>query len=73
MGMAFQLRDDVLGMFGDPQPTGKSCADDLREGKRTLLVLRAMSLATDAGRDSARTSRSARPISTRSARNAVAT
>jgi geranylgeranyl diphosphate synthase type I len=49
-GMAFQLRDDVLGMFGDPKHTGKSCADDLREGKRTLLVVRAEALTTDAGR-----------------------
>jgi geranylgeranyl diphosphate synthase type I len=49
-GMAFQLRDDVLGMFGVPHHTGKSCADDLREGKRTLLVIRALALATKAGR-----------------------
>ena len=42
VGMAFQLRDDVLGLFGDPTETGKSCLDDLREGKRTLLVLRAL-------------------------------
>ncbi|HEX6656496.1 MAG TPA: polyprenyl synthetase family protein, partial [Ilumatobacter sp.] len=49
-GMAFQLRDDVLGVFGDETVTGKSTADDLREGKRTLLVLRAMRLATHAGR-----------------------
>jgi isopentenyl-diphosphate delta-isomerase type 1 len=45
VGLAFQLRDDVLGMFGDPAVTGKSCRDDLREGKRTLLVLRALRLA----------------------------
>ena len=49
-GMAFQLRDDVLGLFGDTRCTGKGTADDLREGKRTLLVLRAMRLSTDAGR-----------------------
>jgi isopentenyl-diphosphate delta-isomerase type 1 len=49
-GMAFQLRDDVLGMFGDPSVTGKGAIDDLREGKRTLLVLRALKLTTDAGR-----------------------
>jgi geranylgeranyl diphosphate synthase type I len=48
--MAFQLRDDVLGLFGDSKYTGKGTADDLREGKRTLLVLRAMRLTTDAGR-----------------------
>lgn len=38
VGMAFQLRDDVLGVFGDPAVTGKPAGDDLREGKRTLLV-----------------------------------
>jgi geranylgeranyl diphosphate synthase type I len=38
LGEAFQLRDDVLGVFGDPSVTGKSADDDLREGKRTLLV-----------------------------------
>jgi geranylgeranyl diphosphate synthase type I len=36
--MAFQLRDDVLGVFGDPVLTGKPAGDDLREGKRTVLV-----------------------------------
>jgi isopentenyl-diphosphate delta-isomerase type 1 len=48
IGLAFQLRDDVLGLFGDPSTTGKSNADDLRAGKRTLLMLRAMALATPA-------------------------
>jgi geranylgeranyl diphosphate synthase type I len=38
LGMAFQLRDDVLGVFGDPAVTGKPAGDDLREGKRTVLV-----------------------------------
>ena len=38
LGEAFQLRDDVLGVFGDPAQTGKPAGDDLREGKRTLLV-----------------------------------
>ncbi|MGO1306236.1 MAG: polyprenyl synthetase family protein [Microbacterium gubbeenense] len=38
LGLAFQLRDDVLGVFGDPEITGKPAGDDLREGKRTLLV-----------------------------------
>jgi geranylgeranyl diphosphate synthase type I len=38
LGEAFQLRDDVLGVFGDPASTGKPAGDDLREGKRTVLV-----------------------------------
>ncbi|MFM8927259.1 MAG: polyprenyl synthetase family protein [Rhodoluna sp.] len=38
LGIAFQLRDDVLGVFGDPSITGKPAGDDLREGKRTVLV-----------------------------------
>jgi geranylgeranyl diphosphate synthase type I len=38
LGEAFQLRDDVLGVFGDPAVTGKPAGDDLREGKRTALV-----------------------------------
>jgi isopentenyl-diphosphate delta-isomerase type 1 len=50
VGIAFQMRDDVLGLFGDPASTGKSCLDDLREGKRTVLVLRALRLADAAGR-----------------------
>ncbi len=46
IGRAFQLRDDVLGVFGDESVTGKPAGDDLREGKRTLLVAHAMALAT---------------------------
>lgn len=38
LGEAFQLRDDVLGVFGDPGVTGKPAGDDLREGKRTVLI-----------------------------------
>ncbi|WP_068278296.1 polyprenyl synthetase family protein [Aldersonia kunmingensis] len=37
-GEAFQLRDDLLGVVGDPKQTGKPVIDDVREGKRTLLV-----------------------------------
>lgn len=38
VGVAFQLRDDLLGVFGDEQITGKPAGDDLIEGKRTVLV-----------------------------------
>ncbi|GAA1886576.1 polyprenyl synthetase family protein [Asanoa iriomotensis] len=38
LGDAFQLRDDVLGVFGDPAVTGKSILDDLREGKPTVMM-----------------------------------
>lgn len=38
LGIAYQLRDDLLGVFGDPSVTGKPAGDDLREGKRTVLV-----------------------------------
>ncbi|HEY7010421.1 MAG TPA: polyprenyl synthetase family protein, partial [Jatrophihabitantaceae bacterium] len=47
VGEAFQLRDDVLGVWGDPTETGKPAGDDLREGKQTLLVALAMERATD--------------------------
>lgn len=50
VGLAFQLRDDVLGLFGDPATTGKGAVSDLREGKRTVLMLRALALAGPAAR-----------------------
>ncbi|KAJ1684105.1 hypothetical protein LUZ63_020674 [Rhynchospora breviuscula] len=42
LGEAFQLRDDLLGVFGDPAVTGKPAGDDLVEGKRTVLVALAL-------------------------------
>ena len=50
LGEAFQLRDDVLGVFGDPEQTGKPAGDDLREGKRTVLIAIAHERADDAQR-----------------------
>jgi geranylgeranyl diphosphate synthase type I len=44
LGVAFQLRDDLLGVFGDPAVTGKPSGDDLREGKRTVLIALARQL-----------------------------
>ncbi len=45
LGEAFQLRDDLLGVFGDPAVTGKPAGDDLVEGKRTVLVALALDAA----------------------------
>lgn len=50
VGRAFQLRDDLLGVFGDPAVTGKPAGDDLREGKRTVLVAAALERLDPAGR-----------------------
>ncbi len=49
LGEAFQLRDDLLGVFGDPAVTGKPAGDDLTEGKRTVLVALALAGATAEG------------------------
>ncbi|MEV6488313.1 polyprenyl synthetase family protein [Actinoplanes sp. NPDC051633] len=46
VGEAFQLRDDLLGVFGDPAVTGKPADDDLRTGKPTALLMLARQLAT---------------------------
>jgi geranylgeranyl diphosphate synthase, type I len=48
LGEAFQLRDDLLGAFGDPSRTGKAAGEDLREGKHTALMVLAHR-AADAG------------------------
>lgn len=51
VGEAFQLRDDLLGAFGDPHLTGKPDLDDLREGKRTALMALAWRQATPGQRE----------------------
>ena len=50
IGEAFQLRDDLLGTFGDPRVTGKPADDDVRSGKPTTLLMLALQLATPAQR-----------------------
>lgn len=47
IGVAYQLRDDLLGVFGDPSVTGKPAGDDLREGKRTVLLALALHAADE--------------------------
>jgi geranylgeranyl diphosphate synthase type I len=55
LGEAFQLRDDLLGVFGDSKITGKPSGDDLREGKRTVLIATTMELATPADKEKLQT------------------
>ena len=50
LGEAFQLRDDVLGVFGDPGITGKPAGEDIREGKQTLLLVLGRQMAGPAER-----------------------
>lgn len=47
LGDAFQMRDDVMGAFGDSSATGKPVGDDLREGKPTPMLARALELADE--------------------------
>jgi len=51
LGVAFQLRDDVLGVIGSEAETGKPAGDDLREGKPTLLLAHALAHSDAAGRE----------------------
>ncbi|MFT3900339.1 MAG: polyprenyl synthetase family protein [Gordonia sp. (in: high G+C Gram-positive bacteria)] len=54
LGTAFQLRDDLLGVYGDPAVTGKPSGDDLITGKRTVLIAEGMSRAGAADADALR-------------------
>ena len=54
IGIAFQLRDDLLGAFGDPAVTGKPSGDDLRDGKRTALLAVALKRADEQDPDAAK-------------------
>ena len=49
-GVAFQLRDDIMGVFGDASVTGKGNSEDIRSGKASLLLVRALELASPAHR-----------------------
>lgn len=49
LGVAFQLRDDVLGVYGEREVTGKTTIGDLREGKETLLIAYARADASWSG------------------------
>jgi geranylgeranyl diphosphate synthase type I len=51
LGLAFQIQDDILGIWGDPKITGKSAADDILQCKKTLPVLYALRRETEVGRD----------------------
>jgi geranylgeranyl diphosphate synthase type I len=50
IGVAFQIADDILGVIGDPRVTGKPVGNDIRNGKRTILVLSAMEKMDSASR-----------------------
>lgn len=50
-GLAFQIQDDILGITGDEKQLGKPIGSDIREGKKTIIVLRALNNADESGRE----------------------
>lgn len=63
LGLAFQLVDDLLGIWGDPEVTGKPVYSDLRSRKKSLPVVAALASATPAGRELAELYHRERPLS----------
>ena len=51
VGIAFQLRDDILGMYGDEEKIGKAVNSDIREGKKTMLIVKALELGGNKVKD----------------------
>ncbi|MEA3558619.1 MAG: polyprenyl synthetase family protein [Candidatus Thermoplasmatota archaeon] len=51
VGVAFQIMDDILGFFGDPKRGGEIDLSDIKEGKRTLLIVKALEMVRDVERD----------------------
>ncbi|MFR9775697.1 polyprenyl synthetase family protein [Micromonospora sp. MS34] len=62
LGLAFQLVDDLLGIWGDPQRTGKPVGSDLRARKRSIPVVRAVTSGDPNGRKLAELYRSPEPL-----------